>query len=232
MEFIKKIVLVIFISCLSFQSFSQTEDEDIQYVTGKLRLSLYKEAESGSKVLRLLVSGDKLDVREIAGPYAKVKTDTGKIGWVKRGFLVKEKPAVILHKEIKEAFDQLKQQVEETSGKDEDKLKIVELENQIIELEEKLTVTAIQEVVVDSVIDVVEDKEDIETTEVQELDLKNDSNSSISLVEPEIVLTFLKEYVFFIAGFFILLILIGFRMGEIKTEHQVIKHFGGVRVWK
>ncbi|MBL7004023.1 MAG: hypothetical protein ISR69_08360, partial [Gammaproteobacteria bacterium] len=113
-----------------------------------------------------------------------------------------------------------------------DKLKIVELENQIIELEEKLTVTAIQEVVVDSVIDVVEDKEDIETTEVQELDLKNDSNSSISLVEPEIVLTFLKEYVFFIAGFFILLILIGFRMGEIKTEHQVIKHFGGVRVWK
>ena len=65
----------------------EQEVKEKKYVTDKLRLSLYKEADSGSGTLRLLISGDLVYVLERSGPYSKVRTEDGTTGWVKNGFL-------------------------------------------------------------------------------------------------------------------------------------------------
>jgi len=67
---------------ISEQNLKQ-EVKERQYVTDKLRLSLYKKADSNSGTLKLLSSGDVLDVLERSGPYSKVITVDGKTGWVK-----------------------------------------------------------------------------------------------------------------------------------------------------
>ena len=64
------------------------EVKERKYVTDKLRLSLYKQANDRSGTLKLLVSGDVLGILERQGPYSKVRTSEGDIGWVKNGFLV------------------------------------------------------------------------------------------------------------------------------------------------
>lgn len=69
------------------------EVKEQKYVTDKLRLSLYEERNAKSKVLKLLVSGDLLDIYEISGAYARVRTPKGDVGWVKNGFLVSTPPA-------------------------------------------------------------------------------------------------------------------------------------------
>jgi len=77
-------------------------DKDRQYVTDQLRLSLYQDSSSQSKVLKLLRSGDMLIIDEIRGPYALVTAPDGTHGWVKRGFLVSSPTANILLREEQE----------------------------------------------------------------------------------------------------------------------------------
>ncbi len=69
------------------------EVKEQKYVTDKLRLSLYEERDAKSKVKKLLISGDLLDIFEISGAYARVRTSNGDVGWVKNGFLVSTPPA-------------------------------------------------------------------------------------------------------------------------------------------
>jgi len=90
---------------------SANADKDRQYVTDQLRLSLYEDASSQSKVLKLLRSGDLLVVSEIRGSYALVTAPDGAHGWVRRGFLVSNPTANILLREEQQKsaslFDEL-----------------------------------------------------------------------------------------------------------------------------
>lgn len=201
---------------------SESEVEaDIQYVTGKLRLSLYSEADSKSEAITLLASGDELRVYEITGPYARVITPDEKEGWVKRGFLVKKKPAIILYKEVNEAYNDLHQQMQLNNEKNRSLFKLEEQIEQLIQENKKLNL--------------LNERTSKQLTMVKQLINPNDKEESSDIIDissdAELLKLFLIEYSFYLISLFILISLISFRVGEIKTENQVIKHFGGVKVW-
>ena len=83
------------------------EDRDRQYVTDQLRLSLYSHADSRSEVVKLLQSGDLLEIEQIQGPYALVTTSEGTRGWVKRGFLVTQPTSNLLLEEERKKTESL-----------------------------------------------------------------------------------------------------------------------------
>ncbi len=211
LNYMNKLTLIL-LFLFSVQSNAQ-QSENIQYVTGKLYLSLYQQADGGSSVLKSLVSGDRLVVLEIAGPYARVTTETGLEGWVKKGFLVKSKPASILYKEVNVAYESLQKEVASFNERNslllalESKLELISSENNTLK-------TSIEKY-----------KKEQQGTQNQAID-KNAKN-----IDLEGFKQFISEYLFFCIALVILLLLIGFRAGEIKTESEVIKHFGGVKVW-
>jgi uncharacterized protein YgiM (DUF1202 family) len=101
----KKIVFTLILTIYSLLAFAQDSadaDKDRQYVTDQLRLSLYANASSQSKVLKLLQSSDALVIDEIRGPYALVTAPDGTRGWVQRGFLVTSPTSSILLREERE----------------------------------------------------------------------------------------------------------------------------------
>ncbi len=205
-------IITIILTVLSFQSYAQGLD-DIQYVTGKLYLSLYQQADAGSSVIKSLVSGDRLDVIEIAGPYAKVITDSGEEGWVKKGFLVKKKPAVILYKESEKTLKELQEKI----ALNEASFDSVNLLNEEIKILKK---------------------ENKALNQIKEIYLRQKDNKKIKAepikkenIELDTFQIFIKEYIYFLMASFILLLLIGYRIGQLKTESDIIKHFGGVKVW-
>jgi len=215
-----KIITLILFTFFSAQAIAQAEN-DIQYVTGKLYLSLYQQADSGSTVIKSLVSGDRLEVIEIAGPYAKVVTKGDKEGWVKKGFLVKEKPAAILYKETDKALKKLQLKIakeKENNGSIEDikeQLALLQKENKELKQIEKIF---------------------LKQKELQQTDTKNnieigEKETTGNKIDLALFKAFIKEYTLFLVASFILLLLVGFRLGELKTESDVIKHFGGVKVW-
>lgn len=82
------------------------------YVTDKLRLGLYEEANNGGKQLRLLTSGDKLILLNRTKFYAQVETEDGLIGWTKLGFLVDEVPPSFRAAKLQIEVESLNQRVE------------------------------------------------------------------------------------------------------------------------
>ncbi len=89
------------------------EEEETRYVTDTLRLRLYSEPDSASTALRTLKSGDALTVLEKRGRYARVRTEAGEEGWVKRTYLVKEPPAALRLAELQQQLEALQKQLAE-----------------------------------------------------------------------------------------------------------------------
>ena len=92
------------------------QDRDLQYVTDKLRLSLYSQANDSSNVIKLLQSGDGLEIEQIQGPYAFVVTEDGTRGWVKRGFLVEEPTSNLLLEQALGQIDALEAELDKLAN--------------------------------------------------------------------------------------------------------------------
>ncbi len=82
------------------------------YVTDKLILGMKDNPEGKGKNIRLLRSGMKLEILEKAGSFNKVRTSDGETGWAKSTFMVKDKPAVLVVKEIRQENADLKKEIE------------------------------------------------------------------------------------------------------------------------
>ena len=94
--------LVLLVSLVSLGASAQdADDKQRLYVTDKLRLSLYQEDGGRGGTIELLASGDKLTIEEVNGNYALVTAPSGKLGWVKRGFLVLDPTSNLLLEEEK-----------------------------------------------------------------------------------------------------------------------------------
>ena len=93
-----------------------SNDRDRQYVTDELRLSMYAQANDRSQVLKLLESGDSVDIEQIQGPYALVLGPDGTRGWVKRGFLVTEPTSNLLLAEERRKTESLAAEIEKLSN--------------------------------------------------------------------------------------------------------------------
>jgi len=109
------LALMSFCAILSAQD-SDNAAGDRFYVTDELRLSMYSNANDNSQVLKLLESGDSVDVLQIQGPYALVLGPDGTRGWVKRGFLVPDPTAKILLQEEREKSAELAAEIEKLAN--------------------------------------------------------------------------------------------------------------------
>ena len=100
------------ICCLLLTALFNSVSAETFYVTDKLRLGLYEEANSGGKQLRLLSSGDQLILLNRTKYYAQVETDDGVVGWTKLGFLVDEVPPSFRAAQLEIEVESLNKRVE------------------------------------------------------------------------------------------------------------------------
>ena len=124
---------IILICSLFLATLLNTALAETYYVTDKLRLALYEEANNGGKQLRLLTSGDKLSLLNRTKFYAQVETEDGLIGWTKLGFLVDKVPPSFIAAKLGLEVESLTQRVEKA---EEDQLLA---QQQATEFEQQLT---------------------------------------------------------------------------------------------
>lgn len=91
-----------------------THGQDTLYVTDKLFLGLYPEAEADSKALATLVSGTPLQILERGKYFSRVRTQDGKEGWVKSAYLVEDKPPRLLLEQVQTEREQLAEALQST----------------------------------------------------------------------------------------------------------------------
>ncbi len=196
------------------------EVKDVQYVTDKLRLSLYQEASASSKPLKLLTSGDRLEVLERKGPYSRVRTEDGKIGWVKNGFLINEPTAVTQLAEAEKRIAALQQDMEKYADSREViaryEQRIAKLEQQKGELEQQLeqanaTIVGLQE-----------------ETENLRRELERSRSGELGWND---LWSLVKLYWILLVAISLLLGLIGFIAGKLWIERRIRSRFHGYRVW-
>ncbi|MBT3202867.1 MAG: TIGR04211 family SH3 domain-containing protein [Gammaproteobacteria bacterium] len=197
------------------------EVKEKKYVTDKLRLSLYKKPDSNSGTLKLLTSGDVLDVLERSGPYSKVITADGKRGWVKNGFLVNIPTASYLLIEEQKKNTDLSSQLDKFSNTQ----KIVDdYENTIIKMnaDNESTVEELSRIQ-QEFNQISEKNNDL----MEEIDTFSQDKNLLSIDD---IINTLKLYWYVVLITILLLFLLGFMIGKNMVEAKVKKRFQGVKV--
>jgi SH3 domain protein len=204
---------------------SEEEVRDILYVTDRLRLSVYPQADSKSGTLQLLNSGDKLSILQISGNYALVITPNGKQGWVKRGFLVPEPPATLLLEEEKKKNVQLSEDIEKLGNS---KLVIDQYEKDMDVLTENIKVLKIENDQASNTItglkQAAQEKAEIQTTK----DALLDSNEALPMM---VLKTTAISHWQYLVPMAVLFILAGFLIGKLFTESRIRRRFHGIKIW-
>ena len=214
--------LTLLLTCtLAFAQEASDDDKDRQYVTDQLRLSLYSQASSSSKVVKLLQSGDLLEIEQIQGPYAFVTTPEGTKGWVKRGFLVTEPTSNLLLQEEQKKTESLAAEIEKLSNS---KVVIEQYEKDMDKLVEKVdaleaekqqanqSITELQEL--------VEEKQ-------RELDRKDEDSAPALLVLMD---TFIK-YWKILVPIIIVIIFLSYLVSKEIVEARIKAKFHGIKIW-
>jgi SH3 domain protein len=196
------------------------EVQEVKYVTDKLRLSLYKSSNSNSGTIKLLTSGDELQLLERSGNYSKVKTSEGLIGWVKTGFLVSEPTASFQLIEEKKKNEILVNQINQYS---DTKRLVADYENTIslMKSDEDKMATEIEELQQK----LQQTEETNKQLETQYEDVKQGKIGILEIIE------IVKEYWYVIAGIVVIFLISGFFIGKRMIESQVKRRFQGMKVW-
>lgn len=219
----KNILTGVLILLISLGASAQDADEKQQlYVTDKLRLSLYRDADGKGGTIELLASGDKLTIEEVKGAYSLVTTPTGKTGWVKRGFLVLEPTSNLMLEEEKKRTENLAQEIDKLKNS---KVIIDQYEKDLNSMNENLQA-------------LISDNEKAETT-IESLEQtvgmkikKIEALSDYRTIPPVELLSSLSavywKHTIAIAAF---IILISFFTGKLMAEAKVKRKFHGIKVW-
>jgi SH3 domain protein len=221
-------VWILLLSCLvSWPAIAQeagqsaeTEVQEIKYVTDKLRLSLYRDANGNSQTIKLLTSGDELKILESSGNYARVKTAEGQIGWVKSGFLVSEPTASFQLIEEKKKNEILAKQLEQYS--DTQQL-VADYENTIKLMKQDETSMSEQ---LESLQQQLQQSET--TTQNLQQQLEANREGKISLQD---IIQLARQFWYVLAGIALIFIIVGFVSGKQLVESKVKKRFQGMKVW-
>ena len=197
------------------------EVQEVKYVTDKLRLSLYKQADSSSGTIKLLVSGDKLDVLGRSGPYSRVRTLQGETGWVKNGFLVSSPTASNLVQDMEIQIEQLKSDLEKYSDSQkvvqqyEQRLQQLQQEKKILAQELQGSQTASEEL-------------QQQTQQLQQqLDRLQSRDNSIDL---QTLLQIAIQYWYVVLAMLLIMLVIGLFIGRKIIEARINRRFQGVKV--
>lgn len=76
------------------------------YVTDKMRVGIYASQDLNSKILKILTTGDKLEIVRETELMSLVIDDSGVQGWIDKNYLMKNKPAAMLLKDLSEKNNQ------------------------------------------------------------------------------------------------------------------------------
>lgn len=180
------------------------------YVTDTLRLSLYQEPGGNAETIKLMTSGDAVEVLEKKGAYARVRTAQGEEGWAKLGFLVAEKPAVLVIKEAEAEKARLQAQIDTLRAANDGSLerRLGELETEVSRLTDELQEATVARDAAQSRVASLE--EALNPSSESDRRLRRGLVAAVAL-----------------AG----MVLIGFVIGLKVMEGRVRRRFGGMKVW-
>jgi len=220
---IKYILTGLLTLLISFAALAQDTDEKQRlYVTDKLRLSLYREAGGRGGTIELLASGDKLIIEEVNGPYALVTSPSGKLGWVKRGFLVLEPTSNLMLEEEKKITKSLEQEIEKLKNS---KVIIDQYEKDLNAMNDKLQISISARGKAESTIQMLE--QTVEES-MKKIEVLSESDARPS---EELLRALAATYWKYLAAIGIFIVLTGFFIGKLMAEAKVKKKFHGIKVW-
>ena len=220
---IKYILTGLLTVLISFAALAQDADEKQRlYVTDKLRLSLYREAGGRGGTIELLASGDKLIIEEVNGSYALVTSPSGKLGWVKRGFLVLEPTSNLMLEEEKKITKSLEREIEKLKNS---KVIIDQYEKDLNAMNDKLQISISARGKAESTIQMLEQAVEESMKKIEVLS-ESDARPSEELLRA-LAATYWK----YLAAIGIFIVLTGFFIGKLMAEAKVKKKFHGIKVW-
>jgi len=214
------VALLSYCLLLSAQEASD-QDKDKLYITDQLKLSLYSNASSKSKVIKLLKSGDLLLVQELSGPYALVIAPGGVKGWVKRGFLVSTPTATLLLKDELQKTEQLTAEIEKLGNskavieqyeQDMDKL-VVKIDE--LETEKQQATESIAEL-----------QQEVEAKQ-REID-RRDADTTPALL---VLWDTFRSYWQLIVPMIVFIMLLSFLVSKVFIEARIKSKFHGIKIW-
>lgn len=197
------------------------QDKDRMYITDQLRLSLYQKASSKSKVVKLLQSGDVLEITELSGPYAFVTAPGGAKGWVKRGFLVSTPTSHILLKDEQQKTLQLTAEVEKLANS---KAIIEQYEQDMNKLVEKIDELETESQQAAETIGELQQQVEVKQ---REIDRKDADSAPAMLVLWD---TFRKHWQL-IAPMIAFIVLLSFLFSKVFVEARIKSKFHGIKIW-
>lgn len=196
-------------------------DKDRLYVTDQLRLSLYERPTDRSNSIRLLNSGDQLQIEELSGAYALVTTADGSKGWVKRGFLVSSPTANLLLELEKEKVSSLEQEIDKLSNS---KTVIDQYENDLKGMADKLA--ELEETNATANETIAELEQEIENKQA-EIDRRLENKAA----DIELLLDTAKTYWKIILPIVLLIMLLTFLVSKSIVEARIKSKFHGMKIW-
>ena len=197
------------------------QDGDRLYVTDRLRLSLYENANDSSRVIKLLVSGDLLIVEQVSGLYALVTAADGTRGWVKRGFLVSEPTANLQLAEELQKNETLQAEVNRLGNAaqviNQYELDMNAMNETNISLEQ-------EKAELQARVDDLQEEVGIKQSEIDDL-RTNDG------IDPQMLIDIGKQYWPFLLAALLALIVLIFILSKLIVEARIRNHFQGIKVW-
>ncbi len=132
----------LFFLVICFFCFQGSGLAETMYVTDRLYLSLRSVPDAEQPAMTLLPSDAKVEVLEVGGDWAKVKTDDGKTGWVMKRFLVEDLPKSFIIEDLKRQIEKNSMVLESLRGenaslKNKISYRILE-ETEVAELQKKI----------------------------------------------------------------------------------------------
>ena len=196
-------------------------DRDRQYVTDQLRLSMYANANDRSQVLKLLNSGDSVDIEQIQGPYALVLGPDGTRGWVKRGFLVTEPTSNLLLAEEKRKTENLTAEIEKLANS---KAVIEQYEKDMDDMAAKLAALEDEKQQAEQVIASLE--QEVEAKQ-REIDARYEDGLPALLTLWDTV----KNYWPYVVPVVLLIVLLSYLVSKAIIEARIKSRFQGIKIW-
>lgn len=221
---LKRIILglTLLVGCAAVSAQETTDqDKDRQYVTDQLRLSLYAQASSSSQVVKLLQSGDLLEIEQIQGPYALVTAPDGTRGWVKRGFLVTKPTSNLLYEEEQKKTEQLTAEIEKLGNS---KVVIDQYEKDMDKLVGQVDALETEKQKANEAIGDLEQQLEAKQAE---LDRKDEDSAPALLV----LMDTFKKYWQIIVPIILVIILLSYLVSKQIVEARIKSKFHGIKVW-
>ena len=96
------IVFTVFMVGLSHEAFAE-----VQYVSDMLIISVREGQNPEDPALGYLPSATPVDVLEETDELMRIRTDDGLEGWVRKKFIIKDKPKAIIIQELNQQIEEL-----------------------------------------------------------------------------------------------------------------------------